>query len=145
MANYNGFTRTNYFRVTDEERLRELVSACVCDEDGLELFERTDSDGGKWFGFGAYGSISGLQVPDDDPDECSDYDFDLFVSKLQKILPDDDAIIITEVGYEKLRYLTGYSVIIAKTETRCVELREESIKAAQELLSNPNFDTVTEY
>jgi len=145
MANYNAFTRSNYFKVTDAERMKELVASCACDEDELQLFERDDADGGQTFGFGCYSSISGLEVPCEEPDEYPEYDFDAFAAELQKILCDGDAIIITEIGYEKLRYLIGYSVIITKTEIRTVDIQNESLKAAKEMLGNPDFTTVAEY
>jgi len=145
MANYNAFTRSNYFKVTDVERMKELVASCACGEDELQLFERDDGDDGKTFGFGCYGSISGLEVPGEDPDENPEYEFDPFAAELQKILCDGDAIIITEIGYEKLRYLVGYSIIITKTEIRTVDIRTESLDAVKEMLGNPDFTTVTEY
>jgi hypothetical protein len=145
MANYNAFTRSNYFKVTDEERIKELVASCACGEDKLRLFVRDESDGRKTFGFGCHDSISGLEVPSEDPDEYQEYDFDLFAKELQKILLDGDAIIITEIGYEKLRYLIGYSTLITKTEIRCVDIYDESLRVVKEMLGNPDFATVTEY
>jgi len=145
MANYNAFTRSNYFRVTDEKRMKELVDSCACGEDELHLFVRDESEGSKTFGFGCYGSISGLEVPSEDSDEEPEVEYDFFITELQKILYDGDAIIITEIGYEKLRYLIGYSIIITKTESRCVDLDNEALGIAKKMLGNPAFTTVTEY
>ena len=145
MANYYAFTRSNYFKVNDEEKIKELVASCACSDDELQLFTQNDSDGGKTYGFGCYGSISGLKIPCEDPDEFPEYEYEAFGKELQKILSDGDAIIITEVVYEKLRYLIGYSVIITKTEIRNVNIRYESLKTAREMLGNPDFTTVADY
>ena len=68
-----------------------------------------------------------------------DYDFDGFCEALQSILPDDEAIIITETGHEGLRSLCGYSFVITKNKTGEVDINKESLKLARELLGNPNF------
>ncbi len=149
MANYYGFTRTNYFRVTDAERLRKIVDNTHLGEDTLELFERKVGDE-TWYGFGCYDSIEGLypnweRADEYDEPEDADPSFDLFEDELQMILHPDDAIIITEVGYEKLRYLTAYSTIITAKGCEYVDLRNCAIDKAQELLGNPNWDTTMEY
>ena len=110
MATYNGFTRTNYFSVTDEDMLRDIVDRIVWDNDDGFFEDR----GGK-FAFGSYGSVCGLRNAesenDSDSDEaydddCDDeYEADAVYEALQSIVAPDDAIIITEIGYEKLRYL----------------------------------------
>lgn len=153
MANYQGFTRTNYFRVTDAKRLKDIIAHTAVGEDRLELFTRQIGDE-TFYGFGCYDSISGLYPNWDTPadaasadedDEDADAYFDLFEAELQKILAEDDAIIITEVGYEKLRYLTAYACVITKSSSACVGLQEAAVDKAKELLRNPGWDTTSEY
>lgn len=155
MANYYGMTRSNYFRVTDPDRLRKIIAATSTDEDSLELWTREDENGPQ-YAFGCYSSIIGLRASfdqdendrsenDDDDPYYDDPDFDAFAEELRKIVAPDDAIIITEIGYEKLRYLNAYSVVITAKSTECVELRESCIDTAQRLLGNPNWDTRMEY
>lgn len=147
MANYCGFTRTNYFRVTDAARLKAIVDHAVLSEDRLDLFTR-QAGNETYYGFGCYDSISGL-CPNwdssEEPSDDEDASFELFEAELQKIIAPGDAIIITEVGYEKLRYLVAYSCVITRDTVDCVDLRELSIDKAQELLRNPDWDTVSEY
>lgn len=59
MANYVCATRTNYFRVKDEEEFRKLMSR-VHGEDAVDLWEKTVNDE-KLFAFGCYGLINGLR------------------------------------------------------------------------------------
>ena len=146
MANYYGFTRTNYFRVTDEDRLRKIIRSCACGEDTLTLFENAEDGERTWFGFGCYDSIRGLDLSDSaDEDDYPDYDYDAFASALQKILCEGDAIIITEVGYEKLRYLTATAFIITKTDMQCLDLNIDAVKTAQEMLGDSSYNTIMEY
>lgn len=35
-----------------------------------------------------------------------------FLEELQQILPDDEAFIYQEAGHEKLRYVTGWAVVV---------------------------------
>ena len=58
MANYMATARTNYFRVTDENRYSELFDKLYC-EDSIEDFTE-NKDGIIYHGFGAYGSIDYL-------------------------------------------------------------------------------------
>ena len=145
MANYHGFTRTNYFTVTDEDKFRQIMSNCVCDENPIEVFDCIETNGNKVFGFGCYGSILGLpdMTDDEEFEEDGDYDysFDALCEALQEVIDKDDAVIITEVGYEKLRYLVGISTIITHAKIEMVSLHDSALNAAREMLNNPNYST----
>lgn len=144
MANYISFTRSNYFRVTDPEAFKKIISRVITDEDSLELWERTEN-GTTYYGFGAYSSICGLRHEAEDIDNDDEFEVEAVYEALTKVVAPDDAIIITEIGYEKLRYLTAYAVVITREKTELVELRETSIDVACSLLGIPNFDTRMEY
>lgn len=105
MSNYYGVVRTNYFHVKDEEQFRALMRRVICGDGSIELWDdQRDEHGGQLFGFGAYGSISG--IPDDD-DDYDDDSYDRFIDALMECVADDDAILIFESGHEKLRYVGG--------------------------------------
>ena len=144
MANYISFTRSNYFRVTDPEAFKRIINRVITDEDSLELWERTEN-GTTYYGFGAYSSICGLRHEAEDADNGDEFEVEAVYEALSKVVAPDDAIIITEIGYEKLRYLTAYAVVITCEKTELVELRETSVNVACSLLGNPNFDTRMEY
>ena len=144
MANYISFTRSNYFRVTDPEAFKKIINRVITDEDSLELWERTEN-GTTYHAFGAYSSICGLRHEAEDSDNDDEFEVVAVYDALAKVIAPDDAIIITEIGYEKLRYLTAYAVVITREKTELVELREISIDVACSLLGNPNFDTRMEY
>ena len=144
MANYISFTRSNYFRVTDPEAFKKIINRVITDEDSLELWERTEN-GMTYYAFGAYSSICGLRHEAEDADNDGEFEVEAVYEALSKVVAPDDAIIITEIGYEKLRYLTAYAVVITREKTELVELREASIDVACSLLGNPNFDTRMEY
>lgn len=63
----------------------------------------------------------------------------------RKVIAPDDAIIITEIGYEKLRYLTAYAVVITRTEVEFVELRSAALETAQRMLRDPEYDPCMDY
>ena len=142
MSNYYAYSRTNYFRVTDEEKYAELFSHLIGSEDSVEDFTE-EKDGVKIHGFGCSSSIDFVvSAPDaEDPE----YDFDFFLKELQKIIPKDEAFIFTEIGHEKLCYLTGYSIIVTKGKIEMIDLRSDSISKAREMLENDKFDTQLEY
>ena len=136
MANYEATTRTNYFRVTDEEKWQELFEGLIS-HDEIDDYTKK-KDGITYHGFGAYSSI---EYMDAETEEC---DFDIFINELQKILPDNEAFIYMEVGNEKLRYLTGIVIVATNKEMRSMSL-ESWAKEQAKLLLGDDFKTRTEY
>ena len=61
-------------------------------------------------------------------------DFDEFLNELQKILPDNEAFVLIEVGFEKLRYITGYSLILTSKVCEQIDLGIDTTKRVKELL-----------
>lgn len=135
MANYMSTARTNYFRVTNEKRYEELFNSLYSADD-IQDFTK-EKNGVLYHGFGAYCSIEYMN-------EEEEYDFDEFLKELQKILPEDEAFIYFESGYEKLRYVTGYSVVVTSKEIVSENISNWAIKKAKELLGD-DFETETEY
>ena len=131
MANWTGASRTNYFKVTDEDRYQELFKGLVCEDDSLEDFSYHMKQGNILHGFGSYGTIDYL-----DP-ETDEYDFQKFVSELTSILTDDSVFVFTCTGHEKLRYLTGICLVAYPDgTTKSFDLDDSAYTAAREY--NPN-------
>lgn len=143
MANYYATIRTNYFSVKEESAFRKLMDS-VCTEDEIYVFESPQSDGSTKFGFGCYGAINGIWVETDDEFYC-DEGIDSFFGQLQQLVCADDAIIITEIGNEKLRYVVGFCTVITSKEIRSISISEAAICAAKELLRNQDFQTQMDY
>ena len=137
MANYMAVTRTNYFRVTDEDRYKELFEMLTSEDDIQDFTKRTD-DGVILHGFGCYGDV---ECYDEENDE---YYFDEWLSKLQEIIPDDEAFILESSGYEKLRYVTGWVVVVTRKEIASISCDSWAKKKAKELLGE-DFETQTDY
>ena len=152
MADYIGRLRTNYFSVTDAEKFKKIMAQCKA-QDTIEVFDEKQEDGSVKYGFLCDGSIHGLPDTDNEPgeneDECDeedyDYNYDAFCEALQEILPDDDAIFITEVGYEKMRYLVGECTIITSSGFKVMTLKNEARSLARIMLNNPEYTTKMEY
>lgn len=136
MANYMGTTRTNYFRVNDEEKFRETVSRIeTYDGDDIYVFTEKGKDGTMLYGFGTYSAVAGLRPARavcDDVDECWEDDDDCWdepnpedaYRALQEVVADNDAIVVEEVGYEKLRYVWASAVIITKAGIKYISMKQ---------------------
>lgn len=133
MANTFCCSKTNMFCVTNEERYNKLFSRLTCSNDEIEDFTNT-KNGEMRHGFGAYGPIDYVNFNDE-------YDFDEFVSELQKILPEGEVFIYLESGHEKLRYIYGMALIATKDDVKHVEITNQAELIARELLNNPDFVT----
>lgn len=136
MADYLATSRTNYFRVTDEERYQELFKHLVANGDIQDFTMK--QDGVVYHGFGAYASIT-YQIKEDE------LDFDCFLQELQKILPDDEAFIYQGAGHEKLRYVEGYAVVVTSKEVREKGLTSWVEETVKELLGEDNKVTECSY
>lgn len=128
------------FSFEDEEKYNELFShliACDCDVNDFTK----EQDGILYHGFGAFSSID--YFPNNDYiEECN---FDLFLSELQKILPEDEAFIYMESGAEKLCYITGFSIVVTRNEIKNVNIISDALRIAKQMLNNKDFDTQMEY
>lgn len=140
MANYYGTTRTNYFAVTDPDRFKEIMGNVVGAEDNVEVFER-EIGGVLKYGFGCYTTICGYEAEDED----EPYDYDAFVEDLQEVLAPGDAIVITEIGSEKLRYLYAASQIITKDAIEAVDHYAAVGEKLCELMGDDGFCTTFDY
>lgn len=68
-----------------------------------------------------------------------------FIKKLQPLLPEDEAFIYQESGYEKLRYITGYALVATRDKVECVDITSGAVELARKMLNNPDFKTQLEY
>lgn len=67
-----------------------------------------------------------------------------FYQELQKILPDQEAMILTEVGNEKLRYVVGLVTIVTNKEIRFVNMEDVALKTAKSMIGE-DFTTQMDY
>ena len=137
MANYECISRTNYFHVKDAEIFREFMDTVLADD--LHLWEEKDNDHNTVFAFGCERTLYGIF------NKNGDSSLELFLTELQKHIADDDAVILTEVGHEKLKYVTGYATIITCTGMQTLGIETFALAKAKEMLKNPNFETKTDY
>lgn len=67
-----------------------------------------------------------------------------FYQELQKILPDQEAMILTEVGNEKLQYVVGLATIVANKEIRFVNMEDVALKTVKSMIGE-DFTTQINY
>ena len=143
MANYECVTRSNYFHVKDPDAFRKFMDRVY---GGVDLWEEKDAAGQIVFGFGAYGGISGIAPPDSEADdEQYDDSYDSFVSGLQDHIAENDAVIILEAGYEKMRYVVGSAIIVTHDAIEYLDISSWAVKRGAELLKNPDWVTKCDY
>jgi len=148
MANYECATRSNYFKVKDPEAFRTFMKGVRGIGDTVALWEEKNHQGEPIFGFGTMGGIWGWSEQTDTTDDADvddDAAYEAFISGIQEHLADDDAVIILESGYEKLRYLIGSALIITSQVTRYFCISDIATKKAAELLHNPKWTTKCDY
>ena len=118
MANYTAYFRSNYFGVKDVAQFQAFCAAFQ-----LEMITTTENNQ-TLYGFLNEDNEGGIPVTryhevTDDWEEAD------FMSELAAHLMDDYVAIVMEVGYEKMRYLSGIAhAVNAKGEMMSVELDE---------------------
>lgn len=122
---YTGIGRSNWFRTTDEKKLTDLVEHL----DGASLSSRTYPMEGQVYCIMIDDlPEGGLNWIDPINDESN---LDYFLDELQKILPEDEAFIYTEAGHDKLRYITGASLVLTSKSIDWIDLYEDATAIAQ--------------
>lgn len=119
MANYYSMGRTNFFAVKDPEAFSEEVTPLVDSNGGNVIRENRNGVDGFILLFPD--GLPSEYYPDDVEEDPIELDW---VQVISKHLADDHVCVIQEIGNEKLRYLTGYSVAFNnKGEQQYVSLR----------------------
>lgn len=142
MADFIGCARTNYFKVKDMDAFKAILSRIVS-EDEIEFF--TSDENPELVGFGCSAPIYGILPKDCKREEDVDTNMDELAAELQNVVADDDAIIITEVGHEKLNYVAGGAYIITSKDFQYRNIQNIAIQTAQEMLGCPMWETEYNY
>jgi len=138
MANYNTFTRSNYFKVKEYESFKNWVeSMCYMN---FDIVEHTDDKGTYALlseDLEGASMISGYYFDEGDYEDCDDIEgikkelnvdkdgcYEVNVAKgLAEHLVDGEVAILMEIGKEKMRYLSGFAIAVNnKGETREVTI-----------------------
>lgn len=128
--------KTNYFRVNDADVFREFIGRVICDEDKLELWEKTGPCGETLFAFGAYGAIIGILDDSGDFEDDVDTAYDNFLMGLQECVAEGEAIIMMNIGHEKLREVFAEAVVITSDDTDYVDLCDAATDLATSMLED---------
>lgn len=156
MSNYYASTRTNYFRVTNEEEFKKIMRLMSCFEDSVRSWTK-NIDGELYYAFGTNDDISGVcncnhcqavmkGEIEFDKEECEEEaSYNKMCELLQAVINSEDAVIIVSSGHDKLRFVGGCSTIITSKEIIHKDIWENAINTVKELLSNENYDTTYSY
>lgn len=197
MAN-RSIMRSNDFRVTNEEKYKELINGLYSDDQEIEFWAKPDEDGYICHGFGAFRKIKyaeqmtvkeyirdydlekrneGLTVwyyvwktwPEKStkdiifshPEWYIDYidfngktatvyvktekddadpierDMEDFYEKLQKILPENEVFVLTEISHDRLEYVTGTVTVVTSDVIRTSSMRDMASQLAGRQINYP--------
>lgn len=142
--------RTNYFSVTDPEKLRALIKTVKTDGKAVTLVEKNGE-----FMFYCPADIMGTLTDrakrqleydpdwaDDNPDEA--YSMDAFLAALKDLIAPGDACIVKSVGYEAMRSLFADAYIVTDKRVGYVGLDDVLRQKTRSMLENPSWETIFE-
>lgn len=131
MADYNCKMRSNYFEVKDPVTFEKMIGKVSGNFDQVHCW-KAEKDGKLLYSFGVEGSIYGFE----DEENSS---FDDVILELQRHVAKDDAIIVVEAGYEKLRYTVGTAYVITCNDYEVLNVENLARKEAARMLSVPEY------
>lgn len=128
MANNYIVTKTNYFKVTDEKKFRNLMQKvyAVIINDGADPSKRA---------FGTYSSIDGFTKDGD----WYENGYDDFCKELGALLPDGEVCIIMEIGHCKLREVYADYTIITNKEIYHINMTQDIQEKVRKILKDPDW------
>lgn len=138
MADYICRTRSNYFQVTDEQALHQLIHRCLAD--GKVCIKSKKEEGKLKHCIFCDGHIEGISCQEAEEGDC-----EAFIRELKALLPAGEAIIITEAGWEKYNYVTSHSYVITRKGNMRVSIEYAVLVAARKLLNDQHFNTQMDY
>ena len=124
-----GFTRTNYFRVTDLDTMDFLMSGVIAED--LEVLLQDSS-----ICIRCAGEIQGM---DDELFEETGNDLKDFLWMLQHLLPDGEAIVLVYASAISSKEIGGYYYVATNNEIVHKDLFHCGVETAQALTKNENF------
>ena len=135
MSTYHSITRTNYFKVKDRETFLEFFQK-VSTESGIPHLWSRDNNGEIEYAFGSEGEFYYEGTPLHDSD---------FATQMQKVIPENEAVVLEEIGNEKLRYLNASAIIITSNDCVRMDFLDVLIGKTKSILQDDSFACDMEY
>lgn len=135
MKNYKCVAKTNFFRVTDEEKYQELILRLSSIHDFMNTMVAIEDlskekDGVLYHCFGTYTPLKFL-----DEEDC-ELGFGVFVSELQQILPKDEVFSYMVLGHEEFNHVDGHVLIAMDEKVVTKTLSQIAKETARKMLYN---------
>ena len=135
MSNYNSVVRTNYFKVKKDEEFLDFFKK-ISSENGKPRLWSRENKGKREYAFGSVGELyyDGMPLHDSD-----------FATHMQKMIPENEAVVLEEIGNEKLRYLNASAIIITSNDYAGMDFLDVLIGKAKSILQDDSFTCDMEY
>lgn len=130
---YDYSVKTNFFRVKDESTFRVFMSNVITSNDDLKV-EAMRVDGELRFSFSSKSLIIGIDYGEESAPEDGDHAFDDFLTGLQELVDEDDAIIMMEYCIADNGDVGATATVITAFDTDYLDLRELATEKAEELI-----------
>lgn len=113
MANFNTYYRSNYFKVKDEEKLKEITEGMGAELWSKEVVDTLTDETETYYAFGNDTGEGWELYYNEKGDDLEEVDT---ASIISDILEHDQICVVNLIGHEKLRYLAAESTIITTDE-----------------------------
>ena len=134
--------QSNFFHVKNEGTFLYLMD-CICGVDeNVRITEAIDQNDKTIYSFSLRGGLAGVRNLESSPNcEFDENAYDKLVSRLQRCVADDDAIILTEVNTDGLDDSIGRGTIITADRIEDMPFEDFLIHRAREILGRPEWTT----
>ena len=111
MADYIGMCRSTWFKIKDYDKFMEGLEDVLMEDVGIDRDERDENKI----------TIYGYSPIPHNIGNGEDYEEFEFLEYIQKHIAEGEKVRITEIGYEKLRYLTAVAYDITSNEIKIAD------------------------
>lgn len=132
MADIVTKARTNYFSVNNIPKFLQMMEEWD-KKYNIRLLKRQNSDGNPLYAF-----------------TYDESDLNENLVDLQEFLPESEAVILQQVGYEEsingsLRYVFGTAMIVTSNAIDSIDLSTLALQRVRKLLIKPDYKTILDY
>ncbi len=136
MANWYGIARTNYVKVKDVDALTKFL-----DGFSVEIHKHPTMPGYVMFSPGEMSDYGGFSYQAYDEDD-NEIEFD-WANDIASHLCEGQILIVHEVGWEKLRYLTGHAIAVTWDGRETFLNIDDIYEKAREVFNLPSHPIAT--
>lgn len=142
MATIDITNRSNYFRPKNIQSCADFIMTAT----NMSVWEKQGDPSRIAFGGNCDVNVTEEYMETYRKEHPTEDDaMNIFIQKMQEFLPDGEIIAVETIAHEKLRYVTGHTIIITNDYTEVNNMHYQLEQHIRKKFSRPDFTLDDEY